>query len=194
MSERPDLRELVGDDVSADELARLERVHELLLAVGPPPELSPALDRITPPRRRTLERRRWGVLAFAAALVAAAFVGGTIFGQERADFDAEFTVQMSGIGSARAAAGSLEVGKRDANDNWPMVFKVRGLERNTPRGYYELLVLQRGRRLPCGSFIVREGTTIVRLNAPYELSRSTKWVVALHPNGHVDDPPVVMTT
>ena len=194
MSERPDLRDLVGDDVPGEELERLRRVHELLLSVGPPPELSPVLDSIAPPRRRTLERRRWGVLAFAGAMVVAAFVAGTIFGQERADFDATFTAHMSGIGTARSAAGSLEVGKRDANDNWPMLFKVRGLERNRPRGYYELLVIQRGRKLPCGTFIVREGTTTVHLNAPYELSNTTKWVVALHRNGHSENPPVVMTT
>ena len=42
MTDRPDFRELVGD-LPDEERARLERVHDLLIAAGPPPELPPAL-------------------------------------------------------------------------------------------------------------------------------------------------------
>ena len=35
----PDFDELVGTDLEPDERERLERVHELLLEAGPPPEL-----------------------------------------------------------------------------------------------------------------------------------------------------------
>ena len=194
MTKRPNLRDLIGDEVEGRELERLERVHDLLLAAGPPPELSPAITRVAPPRRTVFERRRWAVLALAATMVAAAFLGGTVFGQERADFDAVRTVDMRGLASVRGAVGSLQIGKRDAHGNWPMIFKVRGLQKLGPRGYYELLLTQDGRLVPCGSFNAREGTTTVQFNAPYELSESSRWVVTMHRNGHVDNPPVVMTT
>ena len=44
MSDRPTFDELAGgDDLSPEEAARLERVHDLLVAAGPPPELPPHL-------------------------------------------------------------------------------------------------------------------------------------------------------
>ena len=52
MTDRPDFRELVGD-LPDEERARLERVHDLLIAAGPPPELPPALVEPDPrPARR----------------------------------------------------------------------------------------------------------------------------------------------
>jgi hypothetical protein len=33
----PDFRDLVGDDLEPEEEARLRRVHDILLVVGPPP-------------------------------------------------------------------------------------------------------------------------------------------------------------
>ena len=44
MSDRPpSFDELAGgDDLSPEEAARLERVHNLLIEAGPPPELPPA--------------------------------------------------------------------------------------------------------------------------------------------------------
>ena len=44
MSDRPNFDELAGgDDLSPEEAARLERVHDLLVAAGPPAELPPHL-------------------------------------------------------------------------------------------------------------------------------------------------------
>jgi len=196
VSERPDLRELLGDDVSAEERARLERVHELLLAVGPPPELSPHLSEPTrPPERLSfLVRRRYGLLALAASIAVAAFVGGTIVGEQRSRFEPDFAVAMHGIGPEGDAVASLEVGERDDDGNAPMRLKVRGLQKLTKRGYYELLLERGKRRLPCGTFVVDEGTTTVRLSAYYDLSRTSRWVVAVHRTGHVENPPVIMTT
>jgi len=196
VSERPDLRELLGDDVSAEERARLERVHELLLAVGPPPELSPHLSEPTrPPERLSfLVRRRYGLLALAASIAVAAFVGGTIVGEQRASFEPEFAVPMRGVGPERSAFASLEVGEQHDGGNWPMRLKVRGLPKLSRRGYYELLLERGGRRLPCGTFVVDGDTTTVMLNAYYELSRKSRWVVAVHRTGHVENPPVIMTT
>ncbi len=82
MTDKPDFRELVGDDLPDEERARLERVHELLVAAGPPPELPPALvepdlePRDLDPRDESvkfLPRRRAGfVLGIAAAVGVAA--------------------------------------------------------------------------------------------------------------------------
>ena len=43
MTPTPDFEELIGADLSPEEQARLRRAHDLLIAVGPPPELPPAL-------------------------------------------------------------------------------------------------------------------------------------------------------
>ena len=40
----PDFDQLFGDEVSGAERERLRGVHDLLVAAGPPPELSPALE------------------------------------------------------------------------------------------------------------------------------------------------------
>ena len=64
MTDSPNFRDLVGEDLPDTERARLERVHELLVAAGPPPELPPEL--VQPdldPREQNLEflpRRRQG--------------------------------------------------------------------------------------------------------------------------------------
>jgi hypothetical protein len=39
VSRHPDFHELVGNDLDPAERERLERVHEMLIAAGPPPEL-----------------------------------------------------------------------------------------------------------------------------------------------------------
>src|SRR5262249_32393641 len=64
----PDFAALAGRDIDPGERARLERVHDLLVAAGPPPE--PAAAVVVPLRPR---RRRGALLALAAALAVAAF-------------------------------------------------------------------------------------------------------------------------
>ena len=56
MSDRPTFDELAGgDDLSPEEAARLERVHDLLVAAGPPAELPPHL---LEPQPRAAARQR----------------------------------------------------------------------------------------------------------------------------------------
>src|SRR5205807_4833909 len=43
MTRPPEFDELLGPDVPAEERARLQRVHDLLVEAGPPPALPPAL-------------------------------------------------------------------------------------------------------------------------------------------------------
>ena len=45
MTRGPDFDQLVGHEVGREERERLQRVHELLVEAGPPPELSPSSPR-----------------------------------------------------------------------------------------------------------------------------------------------------
>src|SRR3954468_24844730 len=102
MTDRPSSDELVGgDDLSPEEAARLQRVHDLLIEAGPPPELPPHLLQEPDPEggRRDnlygLPRRRGGMLlGIAAALVLTAFLGGFVYGTRHAPFDEDFKVRM----------------------------------------------------------------------------------------------------
>ena len=79
----PDFHELVGDEGTPEELAKLRRAHELLVAAGPPPELSPRLAEAPAAIGRTSwlpRRRRGAAFALAAGVVAAAFGVGFLIG------------------------------------------------------------------------------------------------------------------
>jgi len=200
----PDFHELVGDDLPEEELARLRRAHDLLLAAGPPPELSPGLEQ--PPTLDTdvvvpfLPRRRRGRgIGLAVAVGVLAFMLGSLWGTEKHDFDADRTVQMHGVGAHRSALASIEIGD-ESGENIPMVIRVRGLPPLSKRGsFYELLVTSEGKQLAsCGVFNTKAGEpTQVRLSVPYRLGKDQTWydgwVVVRRVRGS-DDAPVVMTT
>jgi hypothetical protein len=169
----PELDDLVGSDLEPAERERLERVHELLLAAGPPPE--PAA-RVLPFRPR---RRRGAVLAIAAALAVAAFAFGAAIGDHTAGRPVEFAVAMSGTDLAPKASGSLTVFHIDAAGNWPMQMKVEGLRPREGGRPFELW-LTKGRKLAalCGSFATSsDGAANVPMNAPYEFGDYDGWVV-----------------
>ena len=111
MTQEPDFRELVGDEGDREELERLRRVHELLVAAGPPPELSPAVA--DPPEveeSKVLEfkrRRPATLLAAGIAAAAAAFVIGYAVGDHHNGFSEQFSVPMRGIGQAVAARADI---------------------------------------------------------------------------------------
>ena len=184
MSDTPDFRELVGDDLPKEERARLERVHELLVAAGPPPELPPALAE---PRLRRAEatvsflpRRRIGVaLGLAAAIALIAFFGGFLAGRTKGPhFATTFTVEMHGTSAAPDASAMVNIGKLDRSGNWPLEVVVRGLSRAPGGGYYQMYLTHHHRpAASCGTFEVSSGTTKIRLNAPYDLREYDGWVV-----------------
>ena len=114
-------------ELSAEEEARLRRVHELLVQAGPPPDLPPALER--PPTAPAegelvqfplLPRRRWPFVAVAAAaLVVLAFGGGYLVGHAKkkpTSFVTQRVVPMHGSN----ALALLRVAPRDSAGNWPM--------------------------------------------------------------------------
>jgi hypothetical protein len=201
VSERPpEFRELVGDDLSGEERARLERVHELLVAAGPPPELPP---RLAEPERDLrdesavafLPRRRVGLaLGLAAALALTAFLGGFLAGRTKDSFPTvAFSVPMHGTAKAAAASGVIHVGEADASGNWPLKVVVHGL-RPLPRGqYYEMFLTRAGKRVAsCGTFRIRDGDSVV-LNAPYDLRSFSGWVVTRERPGSSAHPVVLRT-
>lgn len=205
MTNEPDFRELVGDEGGREELDRLRRVHELLVAAGPPPELSPRVA--NPPdveESKVLEfkrRRPATLLAVGIAAVAAAFVIGYAVGDHHSSFSAQGpAIPMHGIGQARAAHADIKIGSHDSGGNYPLEMTVQGLRRLPKGGWYELLLSKGGKpTLPCGDFAVAGTQTTVRMSVPYDFSdlRARKafdgWVVVAHSPG-AKSAPVVMTT
>jgi hypothetical protein len=192
---------LGGDDLTPDDEARLRRVHDLLVAAGPPPDLSPELEQVPeptdPPEVPILFRRRKMaplVLALAAAI--AAFAGGYALAHSKSSsgtFTAAHTVPMHGTPGQLAV---IRVGGADAAGNWPMLLEVTGLpQQANPRAYYELWLTRNGKAVaPCGSFRVHAKTTRVRLSVPYPLKGYDGWVVTAQAPRHHDPGAVVLST
>lgn len=181
MTVPPDFRDLLGDDLPAEERARLERVHDLLVEAGPPPELPPSLIE-TPDRDEEaptwLPRRRVGAaLSLAAAIALVAFLGGYVLGFRHNDFTSTQEVTMHGTAGAPNATALIKLGKQDNAGNSPMVVTVKGLRRLPEHGYYELFVLQDGKVLKCGNFNVEAGTTSVDFSVPYTVDRGDRWII-----------------
>ena len=198
MTVPPDFRELVGDDLSAEERARLERVHDLLVAAGPPPELPPSLVE-TPDRGEQaptwLPRRRVGAaLSLAAAIALVAFVLGYALGYNDNGFDQTQELTMHGTPGAPSATALIKLGKEDDAGNSPMVVTVKGLPRLPEHGYYELFVMHDGRFLKCGNFRVEAGTTSVDFTVPYAVDRNDRWIVTRWRRGEREPGPALLKT
>jgi len=180
-----DLHELIND-TSPEERDRLQRVHDLLVQAGPPPELPPALSEApTPaqmPRQEELgwlpPRRSGRILTLAAGFAVVALALGYLVGRHGAGFHTQFTKVMHATKADRSAQAVLAVGKLDAAGNWPLQLTVTGLRRLPTGGYYELWLTKQGRPgASCGTFRVESGQTIVRLNAPYDFRKYSGWIV-----------------
>jgi hypothetical protein len=180
MSERgPDFDELVGA-VEPGERERLLRVHEALLAAGPPPELAagaaaPATDAAV----RPLPRRRGALLALAAALGVLVFALGFLAGDRSDDPGIFDEISMAGTANAEGATASLVVFDLDGAGNWPMKVQVTGLPPAESGRPYELWLTQGGELVGlCGSFRVdTDGTAVVPMNAPWRLDEFDGWAV-----------------
>jgi hypothetical protein len=166
----PEFDELVGEDLGREERERLERVHELLVAAGPPPDFTS--ERVVELRPR---RRRGALLAIAAALAVAAFALGAALDQR----DVDFVVTMDGVGAAADASVSLTVFELDSAGNWPMEVEARGLAPTASGRPYEVWLTRNGKLAAlCGSFVTGDdGSAVVPMNAPYRFSEFDGWVV-----------------
>jgi hypothetical protein len=169
------------------ERERLERVHALLVAAGPPPELTAAIAR--PPaqviqfpiwRRRPLV----AALAAAVAVAGAAFGGGYVVGND----NSMKVAQVMSLQGQPTELASLRIGAPDQVGNSPMILTVTGLPQ-LEHGYYELFTWRNGKpSYPCGGFRMESGTTSVHLTVPYELKPGTKLVVTVIERGKVEWP------
>jgi len=204
MSEHgPDLNELVGGDIPAHERERLQRAHEYLLAAGPLPELPPSLEQ--PPLVEDhheqsaafalLPRRSGRIMTLAAGFAAMTLVIGYVIGHHRASFDEVQAVEMHGTAQAPQAAGVIKVAERDADGNFPLEVSVNGL-RPLPRGSYYVLYLNKGKRpvAICGSFLVQESATTVRMSAPYDFHKFSGWTVSVYNAGERKRGPTLLAT
>lgn len=176
----PNFDDLVGADLEPRERDRLLRVHELLVAAGPPPELPSELD--AAPRAATVHafpRRRWVLAALAATLTVVVFAAGYLAGDRSDDPGTFATYAMSGVGATPAASGSLEIYDADAAGNWPMRLQVSGLGPAQSGRPYELWLTKGGElAAACGSFLAdADGATVVPMNAPWRLRDFDAWVI-----------------
>ena len=175
--------DLVDDIADPAERERLRRVHDLLLSVDAPPELSPALAGapVPEPVRLLPRRRRQALALLAAALATAAFGAGWLAGARNDDVQVVRTIALQGVGESQGSLATIEVLPQDAeeNGNWPMRLLVRGLEPSKDRtDYYELWLTKDGKLADsCGRFTLHEGVTTVTLSVPYGLRGYDGWVV-----------------
>src|SRR5919108_1099957 len=199
MTDTPDFRALVGEDLPEEERARLERVHDLLVAAGPPPELPPSLAEPTTEARGAvipfLPRRRIGAaIGLAAAVGLVAFLGGFIAGRTGDQFTKTFDVPMRATPLAAGASATIQVGKLDESGNWPLKFTVHGLKTLPSGAFYEMYLTRKGRPFAsCGTFTVRRPSATVRLNAPYNLRTYDGWVVTRETETGTAHPVVLRT-
>jgi hypothetical protein len=180
----PDFDELVGQGLAPEERARLRRVHDALVAAGPPPDLPDRLGTVpvghAAARMRSPRRRLATSLALAAVLASAAFGLGVAIA-DRDDgpaFETDFVLAMKGTPAAPDAEASLLVGAKDDDGNWPMKMTVRGLDPLPAGEHYELVLTKGGKpAASCGTFWIESAATVVYLNAPHLLKRYDGWAI-----------------
>lgn len=186
-----DFDELVGGEPTGPERARLRRAHELLLAAGPPPELSPELESgptlamtlARPPRRL---RRRGAVVVAVLVAVAAVFLAGYIVGDNSGSSTpaGTQTLLLTGTSLAPAALGSLRVEPAGIAGNRQLELSESGLPALPAGSLYTVYLVRNGAPWrPCGSFVVDSPnkSVTVSLTAPYRLERGDSWLVTRQP-------------
>jgi len=91
---------------------------------------------------------------------------------------------MRGTAAAPRASAVLKVGRIDPVGNWPLELQVAGLKQ-LPSGRWYTLYLTKNKKPAesCGTFRVHDGTTTVRMNAPYDFRNFDGWVVTAGETG-----------
>ena len=180
MSDTPDFRDLVGDDLTPEEELELARVDSLLRSVPAPAtevpgSLTRAVEQMGTATPIWTRRRVLLAVALAATLAALFFGAGRWLDR---GFDARASFQMTPGKSAPQASGKIELGPRDeSTGNWKMRLTVDGLPHLEGNDYYILWLARDGEYAgACGTFNVN-GRTTVDLTASYTLSEYDAWVV-----------------
>jgi hypothetical protein len=176
-----DFRDLVGDDLSKEERAKLERVDRLLRSVpAPPSEVPGSLDRAV--NRIGTERRHWTPRRLAAAVALAVTLAALSFGVGRwttgDDPHYRASIQMKPTASNPRASALIMLGDRDANGNWKLRLQVDGLPELGGDDYYVLWLAKDGKyAATCGTFKAR-GDTTIDMTVSYRLSDYDAWVIS----------------
>lgn len=192
----PNLDDLLEGIEDPRERDRLRRMHDLLVAAGPPPELSPALAGAPAapvvedeePDTSWLPPRRLGaVLLVGAGLLGAAFGVGYIAGEGGSDSrpaaaPPEQTARVIALRPSdqnNTAGASIRLGRKRADGNWPMIVTVRGLDHLARGDYYTLALTRKGKPVvTCGTFnVATTGTTTIRMIAAYDLENFDGWAI-----------------
>lgn len=198
MTRPPDFDELMEGIESAEERERLRRVHDLLVASGPPPELSAALaSPQSPPAEddvpdEWLPQRRLGAsLLIGFAALAAAFGIGYLVGDREPNgrptadpAPAGQVISLRPSDQNNTAGASIRLGRKGTDGNWPMVVTVRGLDHLTGGDYYALVLTKKGKPIvTCGTFnVASSGTTSIQMVAAYELKNFDGWAITEYDN------------
>ena len=198
MSRHPDFHDLVGNDLEPGERERLQRVHDMLIAAGPPPELPQELAEPPRPEGKLVElaRRRLRTgLVLAAAIVLAAFAVGYLLGARGEDSSpASFTAEKTAVlGSSPDRLAVVRIGQIDKDGNRPMEVSVDGLDRLKDGDYYTLFMTRNGKPIvTCGTFNVSdEGVTTLRLSVAYDLERFDGLMLAKYSREQRENTPLL---
>ena len=198
MSRHPDFHDLVGNDLEPGERERLERVHDMLIAAGPPPELPQELAEPPRPEGKLVElaRRRLRTgLVLAAAIVLAAFAVGYLLGARgEGSSPASFTAEKTAVlGSSPDRLAVVRIGQIDKDGNRPMEVSVDGLDRLKDGDYYTLFMTRNGKPIvTCGTFNVgKDGVTTVRLSVAYDLERFDGLMLARYSREQRENTPLL---
>ena len=201
MTRPPDFDDLVGAVDDPAERARLERVHQLLVEAGPPPDLTTSAAAKTAPAEERgnvfrLPRRRLGLaLVLIGATLVAAFAVGYLAGNSGSDsneaIQVEDTVALTGSG----AGGQIDIGAKDNDGNLPMLLTVHGLRKLRNGDYYRLALVKNGKPIvTCGTFnVAGKQETAIKMLAAYDLENFEGWVVMLWHGRTRDETPVLQS-
>ena len=180
-----EFRDLVGDDLSPEERAELERVDGLLRSVPAPPaevprSLTEAVAAIGAQGRFWTPRRIALVAAVAAVLAAVSFGVGRWSGLGAPEFARAVPLQPTA--EAREARAVIKMGGRDEESgNWTLELEVSGLPKLRAGDYYVLWLAKDGEyAATCGGFNVGPDETTVRMTVSYRLSDYDAWVISRH--------------
>ena len=177
----PRFEELYGPAPSPEKRERLEQTHELLVAAGAPPELPPGLQPVPSGSEGRLlpRRRRFALLALAAALGAATFGIGYLVGDQGDGPKPRRIFAMAGTSAAPTARGSLAMFAADVAGNLPIELTIRGLPELAAGGTYELWLTKDGKPVArSGSFVVEDDeTAVVPLSTPWQPTDRHGWAV-----------------
>ena len=207
----PNLDELLEGIEDPRERDRLRRMHDVLVATGPPPELSPALagapaapavEDEEPDTSWMPPRRLGAALLVGAALFGAAFGIGYVAGEGGEDSPPAAAppeqparvIALRPSDQNNTAGASIRLGRKRADGNWPMVVTVRGLDHLERGDYYTLALTRKGKPVvTCGTFNVSTtGTTTIPMIAAYDLENYDGWAITRYDQQSHNDT-VVMT-